>query len=443
MRVTPPEFILPAIRKFDQAIYTQFEAITGQQLYPHTRKRIGLPVKWGGCGIPMAEDLALPSYLGSLIHSIKLQAAILGKPVFDAECEELGFTREDFDQNHVTMESILERSVKKLVDKFISDNSLEGDAITISALRSNPKPQYALSTLLFDKTRSDLLSALKTPGLLKVEHDINIEYTSLVATSSDKSDSCGAFLRTLPMDGFTIPSNLFRIAICHYLGLPVFHLPINDRIHLKCSECLDHRRGASCLDNHGIHALACQMGGDLNTRHNAIRDLLFTLCRNLGFSVGKEWPGLIEGSKARPGDLIIRGGAASGNKDLAIDVSIVSIPIANQHFSPEAIMENAAVAKITKYKNKLIAANTVFTTFIMNTYGGFHSSTSSIINRLAHSWAARYHCSFGIAKDQIITKLSMCLRKNLAQQIEHRIPENLRQQFNNAPAVINDVYGIG
>ena len=80
----------------------------------------------------------------------------------------------------------------------------------------------------------------------------------------------------------------------------------------------------------------------------------------------------------------------------------------------------------------------------MNTYGGFHSSTSSIINRLAHSWAARrYHCSFGIAKDQIITKLSMCLRKNLAQQIEHRIPENLRQQFTNAPAVINDVYGIG
>jgi hypothetical protein len=49
-------------------------------------------------------------------------------------------------------------------------------------------------------------------------------------------------------------------------------------------------------------------------------------------------------------------------------------------------MGKAAVAKITKYKNKLIAASTVlFTTFVMNTHGGFHSSTSSIINRLAHS----------------------------------------------------------
>ncbi len=79
-----------------------------------------------------------------------------------------------------------------------------------------------------------------------------LSIASLVATS-DNSDSCGAFLRTLPTDGFTIHSNLYRVAICHYLGLPVFHLLINDRDYLKY-------RGASFLDNHGIHALACQIG---------------------------------------------------------------------------------------------------------------------------------------------------------------------------------------
>jgi hypothetical protein len=51
--------------------------------------------------------------------------------------------------------------------------------------------------------------------------------------------------------------------------------------------------------------------------------------------------------------------------DLAIDVSIVSIPIANHHFSSEAIMEKAAIAKITKYKNKLIAAKIPMVAFTL------------------------------------------------------------------------------
>ena len=113
------------------------------------------------------------------------------------------------------------------------------------------------------------------------------------------------------------------------------------------------------MDSFGIHAVACTMGGDLNTRHNSIRDLLHDLCKEVGFSVGKEWTGLIDNSKKRPGDLILRGCSASGRKDLAVDVAIISFPIDNKPFSPEKKMDAKASEKIKAYKEQ---RNIEFTT---------------------------------------------------------------------------------
>ncbi len=48
-----------------------------------------------------------------------------------------------------------------------------------------------------------------------------------------------------------------------------------------------------------------------------------------------EWPGIIDGSKVRPGDIILRGFSNSGGKDLAVNVTVISIPQSQQNFSTD------------------------------------------------------------------------------------------------------------
>jgi hypothetical protein len=85
LRVTPPELIPTA---FDQAIFEQFCILLGHIPKADTRCRMGLSVKWGGCGIPLASDLALPAYL--VLFSISLQAEVIGPTIIKNEAEGLG-----------------------------------------------------------------------------------------------------------------------------------------------------------------------------------------------------------------------------------------------------------------------------------------------------------------------------------------------------------------
>jgi hypothetical protein len=68
------------------------------------------------------------------------------------------------------------------------------------------------------------------------------------------------------------------------------------------------------------------MGSGKNAQHDAFRDLLYNICVNeLGINVDLEWPGIIDGSKERPGDILLRG-FSNGGKDLAVVVSVILIP---------------------------------------------------------------------------------------------------------------------
>jgi hypothetical protein len=63
-----------------------------------------------------------------------------------------------------------------------------------------------------------------------------------------------------------------------------------------------------------------------------------------------------------------------------------------------------------------------FTSFIMDTFGGFNSDAIKLIDRLASLWASRHLCEFNVAKDFLVTRLSLCHRKHLASQILDRHP---------------------
>ena len=90
----------------------------------------------------------------------------------------------------------------------------------------------------------------------------------------------------------------FRCRLQYHLLIPMY------RAGLRCLRC------SGIMDRWGDHAVQCRVGvGVANTfRHNAIRDLILRIGRELSLPVGREpsFPVQVPGLETRRADLVIR-----------------------------------------------------------------------------------------------------------------------------------------
>jgi hypothetical protein len=115
------------------------------------------------------------------------------------------------------------------------------------------------------------------------------------------------------------------------LGLPVFSSPV------PCPLC------KQTMDVYGDHALCCKKSGDLITRHNRVRNLIFKFADVGLLSPEMEKLGILgptDRSRRRPGDISFKSWAP--NRGLAIDVAVIC-PVAASHVSEDEPCEVYAV----------------------------------------------------------------------------------------------------
>jgi hypothetical protein len=120
------------------------------------------------------------------------------------------------------------------------------------------------------------------------------------------------------------------------LGLPVFSSPV------PCPLC------KQTMDVYGDHALCCKKSGDLITRHNRVRNLIFKFADVGLLSPEMEKLGT-DRSRRRPGDISFKSWAP--NRGLAIDVAVIC-PVAASHVSEDEPCEVYAVRqKYDRYED--------------------------------------------------------------------------------------------
>ena len=73
-------------------------------------------------------------------------------------------------------------------------------------------------------------------------------------------------------------------------------------------------------DEHGNHALKCNVGGKIGRRHNIFRDILAKESNFAGYIAQKEVKGLLENSNAKPADILIK--EFINGKDTVIDTTV-------------------------------------------------------------------------------------------------------------------------
>ena len=227
----------------------------------------------------------------------------------------------------------------------------------------------------------------------------------------------GSFVTAVPSeeDGqdCLLKPRLYRIAVAYRLGLPVLSNEI------PCPLCMQP------INIYGDHATCCAKKGDLVTRHNAVRNLVYSIASDGLLQPQLEKQGILGPSTGRrPGDVTIPDWRH--HNGLAIDVAVTS-PLAKGSLRLSSPCEDyAAVQKHRKYGEDFKGTNFFFCAMVFETLGAINDQGEEVMRQL-FTFAAQHlgrefssYCSRGWAR------LSCCLQRSVAQMVANRIDGRMR-----------------
>ena len=147
----------------------------------------------------------------------------------------------------------------------------------------------------------------------------------------------GDWLNVVPSAslGLHIHDEEFGCSLRYWLGVPLY----GSMYH--CPEC-----GLSA-DMMGDHQVGCGGNGDRISRHNNIRDVLFSAAQSAALGPRKEAPGIIPNSSARPADILLPNW--SRGRQAALDVSVLS-PLQQLTLSEAAVTPGHALQVCVRRK---------------------------------------------------------------------------------------------
>ena len=188
---------------------------------------------------------------------------------------------------------------------------------------------------------------------------------------------------------------VFRLAARRQLGRP---LPGTEQVR-TCGACgMALSPYSACVRS--AHLASCgSRPMDMATGthayqgpHHAVAWALERLVKAAGFEAVPEMPGLLSGSRDRPGD-VAAFGIVDGSSFIAIDVRIARL-ILPAYLSAEVAMPGCTVerietAKRTKYEQRVAAEGGIFVPFVVDEFGKLGASAQWLLHSLALRAAER------------------------------------------------------
>uniref|UniRef100_A0A1X7UPQ0 Uncharacterized protein n=1 Tax=Amphimedon queenslandica TaxID=400682 RepID=A0A1X7UPQ0_AMPQE len=192
----------------------------------------------------------------------------------------------------------------------------------------------------------------------------------------------GDWLTTIPSPNldlhFLWPE--FITCVRRWLGVPIF-APDQDYPY-----CLRPS------DSFGDHGVSCGGNSDRFSRHNTLKDIIFTTAQSAALSPRKEVPSLVPGSSARPADIFIP--SWSLGRPVAFDVTVVS-PLQQQTLSQAASERGYALVVAEERKNvvhldKCCRIGVIFQPLAVAALGGCSHAAVSVLRTISGYQASRW-----------------------------------------------------
>ena len=378
LRSAPPDQTNSLSSTFDSTLFETFEAILGKDLSQISKHQARLPIKTGGLGLRSAAKHNASAFISSL--------------------------------------NSVQDSIKALLKSngFIEEEKSKACA--------------HLSKQLDGKQVDEKLQHSKRQKVISESIDI-VDFRSLMANSSQSSQarihSCsgphGSVLINAPLApirGFRLTSQEFSFFISTRLGLS--NISSNGE---KCRLC------AKPMDTFGYHVANCRSGDySVIHRHNAIRNLFFTLCQRAAYNPKLEIVcANTKVDKLTPADIFIPVGP--GSQPIAVDVAVVhpqSVKIVDQASkSPDAANLAAENRKNSKYLEVCNDSSIQFKPLAIEFYGRLSPNALSFVAKLSTAIANRFGGSVSTVSRDIQTKIMITLTKISARAVLERVQNRL------------------
>ena len=342
LRTCPPGHISQATRDFDMAIRACLERILGGPFSEWSWLKAALPSSRGGLNLRSSTLHAPAAYVASSSGSHDLVSAILRRL-----------------PNHPPH----------------LDSALA--ALSVSAARQDwqcladidvPLRQRCLSIAIDDVGHEQLLSSAPLARARALAHSTSLPHA-------------GDWLNGVPSAalGLRLQDKEFRCCLCYWLGVPLLSSTYS------CPEC------GGDADRFGDHQVGCGGNGDRISRHNALRDVLFTAAQSAALSPAREASGVVPDSLSRPADILLP--TWSKGRPAALDVHVIS-PLQQQTVhgaasTPGHALQVGVQRKLTSHLSACRSAGVTFIPVVAEALGGLAEDTISIIKSFGESIAQR------------------------------------------------------
>jgi hypothetical protein len=142
--------------------------------------------------------------------------------------------------------------------------------------------------------------------------------------------------------------------------------------------------------------------GRLISRHNALRDSLYSLGQRAGLSVQREPQNLLQdGTGDKPADVLF--GSFYHGLDLCVDVTIVN-PFTDIHKKirdPDSFLQSAVTHKRQHYVARCSAAGKLFAVCAFKVSGGNFWKIKSVLKRIHRGISERSAISYAAAETRV------------------------------------------
>ena len=256
LRACPPTHIHQAAADFDYAVREALESTLGGPLSDWSWLKATLPSSMGGLNLRSAPLHASAAFIAASSSSQSLVEGLLGYPASSSP--------------HISPAvSALATAAAHPEWQHLEDIDIDLRQRALSHAIDEASFQHLLSSADSNRSRALVLSsALPHAG----------DWLNVVPS---------------PSLGLHLQDREYRCCLRYWLGVPLHSNPS------PCPEC----RGVA--DVMGDHQVGCGGNGDRISRHNAIRDVLFSAAQSAALAPSKETPGLVPNSLARPADILL------------------------------------------------------------------------------------------------------------------------------------------
>ena len=390
LRSAPPEDIEAAVKEFDAMMNEVAEKRFKMGLRGDVEKQWHLPIRWGGIGIPKAEDVMAPGYLGNVFATFPyVQELVEIESVSEMKGAEEAWERlvDILEEEEGSLNEECEEHLDNLklkVEEETLDKVMESMEEIPEVCPKDQNVQHFLHSLVHWKRARQWLGKKEEEKEGETKDDSGerreLLRKMLVMRGSKETGYAGDWLNAVPCEalGTKMRRAVFLTVLRWWMG---------GRID-QAEQCgVRTASGRICgeqLDQWGDHAVSCKVGSGVIARHNGVNLAWMLAEKAAGYSVQREQKVVFAGKK-KPADTLVCGwkGEDACAQDWAVVHPMTKSNMKNKRLDPNAAVERAEERKRRLEGEMCESAGVNFLPLAMDTFGGFGPSAAEALGVVA------------------------------------------------------------